>query len=304
MSVQIVFQQMIVIVVLVCLGMGLYKKNYIDDAMSAKLSSIVVDVCNPLLCISCSLDTEIAASHRDIAIAVGIAAAVYLVLIIGGMLIPKLCRIGRGDRKFYHVMLVYANTGFIGIPVARAVLPPEAMVYIVIFNIMFSVFFYTHGVFVMKSKAENSGFKLSPGIVCSLLTILIFWLDISLPGIVADCVSYIGNATTFLSMTLLGCSFAAASAKTMFSEWKMYLFTLIKMLLVPLGFGCVMSLLGVDRLMLEAFVLMLAMPVANLPLMQAKKNHEDTEVLTRGILLTTLFMPVTLTVVSFVLTKI
>lgn len=309
MNAQIVFQQMIVIVALVCLGIWMYKRNYINDELSGKLSTIVVDVCNPLLCISCALDAEVTASHRDIALAIGIAAVVYLALIVGGFLIPKICRTKQEEQKFYHMMLVYANTGFIGIPVARAVLPPESMVYIIIFNIMFSVFFYSHGVFVMKSghPADQAYTKsglavvLSPGIICSLLTILIFWFDISLPGIVANCILYIGNATTFLSMSLLGCSFATASMKVLFSNPRMYRFVLIKMLLIPLGFGYLMSLLGVNEEMIQAFVLMLAMPVANMPLMLAKKNGEDTGVLPQGILLTTLFTPVTLTVVSFVL---
>ena len=304
MNVQVVFQQMIVIVALVCVGIGLYKKKYIDDAMTEKLSSIVVNVCNPLMCLSCGLETGITASHRNIAEAIGIAVIVYALLIAGGFLIPKLCRIKRGEQKFYNMMLVYANTGFIGIPVAKAVLPPEAMVYVIIFNILFSVFVYTHGMFVMKGGEGNSHFKVSFGMICSFLTILIFWFGISLPEMVADCIMYIGDATTFLSMTLLGCSFAAASIKTLFSNPKMYLFALIKMLLVPLGIGYVLSLFSVEAKMLQAFVLMLSMPAANMPLMIAKQHKEDTKILTEGILLTTLFTPVTLTIVSFVITKI
>lgn len=50
MNVQVVFQQMFVIVALVCLGIWMYKKQYISDEMTEKLSSIVVDVCNPMLC--------------------------------------------------------------------------------------------------------------------------------------------------------------------------------------------------------------------------------------------------------------
>ncbi|MGN0414802.1 MAG: AEC family transporter [Agathobacter sp.] len=190
MNVQVVFQQMLVIVALVCLGMWMYKKNYISDEMTGKLSSIVVDVCNPMLCISCGLSAGEAASRRNIAMGMLLGILMYLLTIILGFLIPKLCRIKRDQQKFYNMMLVYANTGFIGIPVAKAILPAEAMV--------------------------------------------IFWFHLSLPQMAADCIAYIGNATTFLSMSLLGCSFAVTSIHDLFSNRDLYLFSVIKMLLILL----------------------------------------------------------------------
>lgn len=309
MNVQVVFQQMLVIVALVCLGIWMYKKQYISDEMTGKLSSIVVDVCNPMLCISCGLSAGEATSRRNIAVGMLTGAIIYLLTVILGFLVPKLCRIKRDQQKFYNMMLVYANTGFIGIPVAKAVLPAEAMVYVVIVNILFSVLVYTHGVMVMRAGKKETGqkegprFKITFGLLCSIFTIVIFWFHFSLPQMATDCTAYIGNATTFLSMSLLGCSFAAISLKALFANRDLYLFSVIKMLLIPLGIGYLMKIFGVDERMLEAFVLMLAMPAANLPLMMAKKNGEDTQILTRGILLTTMLTPVTLTLVTFLISR-
>ena len=206
-------------------------------------------------------------------------------------------------------MLVYANTGFIGIPVAKAVLPAEAMVYVVIVNILFSVLVYTHGMIVMRAERKSEEqdkvqhFKITFGLICSIVTLIIFWCHLSHPQMVEDCINYIGNATTFLSMSLLGCSFAAVSFRELFANRDMYLFSVIKMLLIPLAAGYLLKLFGIDVWMREAFVLMLAMPAANMPLMMAKKEGEDTEILTQGILLTTLLTPLTLIVVTFVLSK-
>ena len=299
MNVQVVFQQMMVIVALVCLGIWMYKRKYISDEMTEKLSSIVVDVCNPMLCISCALTAGEAASRRNIAIGMLGGAIIYLATVVLGFLIPKLCRIKREQQKFYHMMIVYANTGFIGIPVAKAILPAEAMVYVVIVNILFSLLVYTHGIALMGAGSNNP--KVSFGLLCSILTIVIFWFHISLPRMAADCITYIGNATTFLSMSLLGCSFAVISFKVLFANRDMYLFSVIKMLLIPLAGGYLMKFLGVDEWMRNAFVLMLAMPAANMPLMMAKRNGEDTEILTQGILLTTMLTPVTLTIVTYII---
>ena len=53
--------------------------------------------------------------------------------------------------------------------------------------------------------------------------------------------------------------------------------------------------------MVQAFVLHVAMPAGNIPLMLAKQVGEDTEVLTQGILLTTIVTPLSLLLVTLVL---
>ena len=300
MSLEIVFAQMIVIVILVCVGIGLYKRKYIDETMSEKLSAIVVDVCNPVLCLSCGLEAKGAAGHKEIAFAFMAAFLVYAFLLVSGFFVPKICGISRENQKYYNMMMVYGNIGFIGIPVAKAVLPPEAMIYVIILNIMYSVIFYTHGIWLMGAKKE-AHFRLQPGLVCSVLTIIIFWFELSFPDIVTQSITYIGNATTFLSMTLLGCSFAAVSAKVFKGNWKTYLFIILKMLAIPVVLGYLLSLLKVNEHMVQAFVLLVAMPAGNMPLMLAKQVGEDTEVLTQGILLTTIVTPLSLLLVTLVL---
>ena len=300
MSLEIVFAQMIVIVILVCVGIGLYKRKYIDETMSEKLSAIVVDVCNPVLCLSCGLEAKGAAGHKEIAFAFMAAFLVYAFLLVSGFFVPKICGISRENQKYYNMMMVYGNIGFIGIPVAKAVLPPEAMIYVIILNIMYSVIFYTHGIWLMGAKKE-AHFRLQPGLVCSVLTIIIFWFELSFPDIVTQSITYIGNATTFLSMTLLGCSFAAVSSKVFKDNWKTYLFIILKMLAIPVVLGYLLSILKVNEHMVQAFVLLVAMPAGNMPLMLAKQVGEDTEVLTQGILLTTIVTPLSLLLVTLVL---
>ena len=93
MSLEIVFAQMIVIVILVCVGIGLNKKKYIDETMSEKLSAIVVDVCNPVLCLSCGLEAKGTAGHKEIAFAFMAAFLVYVFLLVSGFFVPKICGI-------------------------------------------------------------------------------------------------------------------------------------------------------------------------------------------------------------------
>lgn len=299
MSTLIILQQMAVIAILVGVGIMLYKRGMVDDATSKRLSAIVIDVCNPALVMSCVLTGDIKATHKELLTAVGVAVVIYGLLCVLGILIPKLIRVPAIEQKYYNLMTVYTNVGFIGIPVGKAVLSDTGMLYVIVFNVMFCLFFYTHGIQVLGGKKEKIKLSklLSPGTIMSLLTLVVFWFDISLPDVLGNSIVYLGNATVFLSMSLLGISLAKAAFKEALKEKSIWPYILVRMLLLPILLAYVLRALHFSEDMVQAFCLMVSMPVANLPLIQAEKTGENTQILSRGIMVTTVVSFVTITIV-------
>ncbi len=146
-----------VIFILVAIGILLQKRGIVDNITSKKLSAIVVDVCNPALILASILSGNITATHKDLIIAAGLGAAFYVFLVALGFVIPLLLKVKPDKRKFYNLMTVYTNTGFLGIPVAKAVLPPNALIYVIVINIFYSLLFYTHGLMILgKGKTADT----------------------------------------------------------------------------------------------------------------------------------------------------
>lgn len=303
MNALIILQQMAVIAILVLVGVYLQKKDIIDEHTSKKLSVIVMDVVNPALIMSCVLSGDITATHKDLISAIGVGVVLYAFLCVLGFVIPVILPIQKEQRKFYNMMTVYTNVGFIGIPVAKAVLSDSAMLYVIICNVMYCLLFYTHGVTVLGGKKEKIDVKkiFSPGTVMSLLTLLIFWFHISLPAVISNSIIYLGNATVFLSMSLLGVSIAKSSLKNGLKNKSIWIYIAIRMLAVPILLVLILKALHYPEEMVQAFCLMAAMPVANLPLIQAEKIGEDTELLSNGIMVTTVLCFVTITFLMSVL---
>lgn len=156
MEIVIILKNMSVILLMAFMGYVLYKKGILEENTNKKLSTLVVDLCNPALSIACIIEDKISATHQEILQAVGISIAIYGILILLGSILPKLLKIEKGEEKFYHMMTVYTNVGFIGLPLARAMLHGDAMLYVIIFNVLYSLFFYTHGYFVMGKKKEKA----------------------------------------------------------------------------------------------------------------------------------------------------
>lgn len=296
MSISIILQQMGVICILVLIGVYLYNKKIIDGSNSQKLSAIVVDVCNPALIMASILSGNITATRSDLITAIYLGAAFYLLLVILGFVIPRVLKSEPVNRKFYNLITVYTNTGFLGIPIAKAILPDNAIIYVIVINVFYSLLFYTHGMAVLHSGIDkNTGIKrknpllsiLNPGTVMAILSLVVFWFDLTPPPIIANTIQYIGNATVFLSMALLGVSIARSSFFKSFKNIKIWFYIVLRMIIVPVAIVLVMKLLSFDNDAILALCLMAAVPAGSLPMIQAEKMGLDTELLSSSIAMTT-----------------
>ena len=297
MSTSIVLQQMGVITILVGIGIFLYKRGVVDDHTSQRMSTIVMDVCNPALILASLLSGNVTATHHDLIVAIVLGASFYIGLVILGFIFPKLIR-GGEDSRFYTMMTVYTNVGFIGIPVARAILPENAILYVIICNVMYSLLFYTHGIIVMSNGKEKLNLKkiLSPGTIMAVVSLVIFWFNINLPPIIANSISYLGNATVFLSMTLLGVGIARSNITSGIKNPRIWIYIIVRMIAVPVALFFALKMAGFSSITIMGLCLMAAMPIGNLPLIQCEKMGEDTELLSGAIAISTLASIFTITI--------
>ena len=304
MSATIVLQQMGVIIILVTIGIYLHKKQIIDGNVSQKISAIVMDVCNPALILASILSGNVDVDHGDLLLAIELGVIFYLGLVFLGLILPMILRVDKDKRRFYNLMTVYTNVGFIGIPVARAILPENAIIYVIVCNVMYSLLFYTHGITVLSNGREKMSLKkvLSPGTIMAVLALVVCWFKITPPPLISNSISYVGNATVFLSMALLGVSIARSDVKKGFKEIRIWFYILLRMVLLPTAMFLVIRRVSGNEIMALGFSLMAMMPVGNLPLIQSEKMGEDTELLSNAITVTTIVSMFTITLLMMLFT--
>lgn len=304
MSATVILQQMGVITILVAIGIYLYKKDVVDQNFSRKLSVIIMDICNPALILASILSGNITATHQDLITALILGASFYIGLVLLGFLFPFLLKVKRDERRFYNLMTVYTNVGFIGIPVARAILPENAILYVIVCNVMYSLLFYTHGIVVLSNGKEKMsiGKIFSPGTIMAVLALVVFWFDITPPLILSNSISYIGNATVFLSMTLLGVNIARSDITKGLKNQRIWIYIAVRMVLLPVALFFVLKALGSTPVTILGLCLMALMPIGNLPLIQAEKTGEDTSLLSSAIAITTIVSIFTITILMTLFT--
>ncbi len=310
MSILVVLQQMVIIFILIGVGMLLYRRNMLSEATSKQISGIIINVTNPALLICSAFEDGPKVSLGGLSIALAAYASVFVILIALSFLIPYILGVPKKLHYAYQMLTIFGNVGFIGIPLASAVLGSESLIFVSIFNLLFNLLIYTLGMSMLEKAAslQAAEGEISPagrhtsgrlqklvnaGTISAAVTILCYLGDFHVPVILSSTLTYMGRATTLLSMLVLGVSVAQMAPKDILSHPKLYVFTLLRQILVPIG--CVLLMRGLidNKLILNTMLLMVAVPAANMPLMFAKQMDMETESISQGIILTTVLSLVT-----------
>lgn len=312
---------MVIIFILIGVGLLLYKKEMLSENTGRQISGLIVNVTNPALLICSAFREGPRVSLQELGMALGIYLVVYILLIIAGLLIPRILRVPNMYHYSYQMLTVFGNVGFIGIPLASAVLGAESLIFVSIYNLIFNILIYTFGITLLQ-KAEarqlaagssttqrpGSGITtplwkklVNAGTVSAAATIIFYLGDFHVPALVSSTLNYMGQATTLLSMLVLGISLAQMKPKDIFSHPKLYGFTLLRQILVPIGCILILRPFIQNPLILNTMALMLAVPAANMPLMLSKQLQVETDTISQGIILTTILSLGTIPVVSLFL---
>lgn len=307
MDIMVVVNQMIQLFLIMGLGYFMMKKKILNYEVNKKLNYIILSITTPCLIIS-SVCGENDASKDVVLYVLLVAIVVYLLLPVLSFLLVKIMRIKKSQQGLFMFMTIFSNTGFMGFPVMKSIFGNTAVFYTAIFNMLFNLEVYTLGV-VLMNYGKNDRVKLdpknllSPGVVTSILAIIIYFLEIPLPTVLLSSCESVGNMTTPLAMMLIGASLANIRLKDIFNDFIVYPYTLIKQILIPIIAFPIICYFIKDFLIQGVTLLNIAMPVGNSAVLFATEYDGDVPLAAKTVFLTTLFsvlsIPLIVSLLSF-----
>lgn len=141
---------------------------------------------------------------------------------------------------------------------------------------------------------------INPGTVSAVLAILIFVFHPNIPQGAVTFFDYVGNAVIPFSMIIIGISIAQMPWKEIFGHVKLYIFSAIKLLVIPILCAILLRPLKRDTMLFVIFILMLAMPSGSIIAMIVREyggKTEEEDICSKGVLMTTLFSIITIPIV-------
>ena len=162
------------------------------------------------------------------------------------------------ERDVYEYSLVVPNCGYMGYPMAEAVLGGVGLLNAMMFCLPLSIYIYTVG----YSKLTKSGLSLkklfNPAIIALILGAVAGFFEIPTPSVVSSIMSKAGACMGPVSMLLAGIVVSEFNFKELLSEKKIYIVIALRLFIVPVIIGLVVS--PFSRIAAEIAVLIYAMP--------------------------------------------
>ena len=290
MTIITVFFQMLCLLIMIGAGYFMTKKGMLDAHTNNQMSKMIVNVFNPMLILSSAGSSEWLIPLGTMGLVGLIAVAMFAILIAAGMILSPLFDKRPEQRKIFQMMFVFSNLGFIGIPVVSSILGAEYVVYVTEFLVIYTIVFYTYGVALMDGKFSLSSLKtmVNPGMISGVAALLVIILKIEFPGFITTAVTYLGNVTSPMALVAVGFALANTDPKQIFGQPGLYVFSVVKLLILPLLMLPLLRLATRDPGLTSVCMVMFGMPIGNMPLILGNQKGIDGSTCSAAIILTTI----------------
>lgn len=290
MDIQVIINQMVILFLVMIVGYIANKVKILDKELNQKLSSLVLNITSPAL-ILYSVSEPVEGDLNTVLQIFLLSVAVYVVLPFIGIFFGRILRVAKEDRNLYQFMTIFSNIGFMGYPVIQAIFGKEALFFASICNLVFNILCYSYGVFLISGAGKVSfDYKklINPGIIFSIIAVVIYLTKWQMPVIIGETSDLVGSITTPLAMMIIGSSLAEIPIKEVISDIRIYIYTIIKQIIMPILFWWVLKFIVHDAVILGVLVVLIAMPVGTIAIMFCNQFGGNTSLASKSIFITTL----------------
>lgn len=119
-----------------------------------------------------------------------------------------------------------------------------------------------------------------------------------MPAFVSSSVSYLSGLTAPLSMMVIGQSMIHIKFRELFTDVRLLVFSLIKLIIIPIAGILILRLFIHDEIILGVSMIMLATPVGSMTAMLAQQYDGDYALASKAVALTTIISVGTIPLVS------
>ena len=215
--------------------------------------------------------------------------------------------------RAYRVMVLtstFGNVGFFGVPILQVIfsditISATAIAYSAVYIVSMNLMFWTIGAYTLTGDKKYISIKkalLNPQIITMIVALPLFFGKVTM-GLIesspvpqfAKIINYLADMTAPMCMLILGMRFALAPLKELFTDWKTYVSSFIKLIIFPIVVWAILLPSPFeDSLMKSVLIILSAMPSASFNLNLAELFDADQKSAANAILLSTLFSIITI----------
>lgn len=201
MLIMILLRQIVIMALLAAVGVYLSRKGFLSAQGTKDLGAILLRVIIPCVIVR-SYITEFSKERlAELALSAGLALTGFILAMgIAYLVYGK-------RRRLENFAAAFCNAGFIGIPLAQAIIGQQGVFYIAASVALLNLFQWTYGVYIMADRRDAISVKTiakNPVVIAIVIGVALFVSQIPVPAIIQSTLGYIADMNTPIAMILMG----------------------------------------------------------------------------------------------------
>ena len=254
-----IFKQVFILFTFALAGFFLSKKKLVNHSHTPLLSVFLVNIflpCNIFRTFAVNFNRSYIKANYHIIIT---SVTVICILAVAMHFFSRLFDKRDYQRRICEYSLVVPNFGYMGYALAESILGTTGLLNTMMFGFPVSFYTYTVG-FCSLTKRELSFKKLLNPVIIAIISGMIIGLSgIHLPELFTDVLSKSASCMAPVSMLLTGIVVSEFDFKSLLKMKKVYVITILRLVVIPVTTGFLLSLFC-SRIIVQTAVVLYAMP--------------------------------------------
>ncbi len=299
----VILTQVLILFIILFVGFLAGRSGIIDSIASKKLSELLMYVTAPMLVLN-GFFIEFTKERLIMLLwLIGFSIIMFALTIFLAKLIYM--KFPDNVNPVLQFTAIFSNCGYMGIPMMKALYGEEGVFYGSFYLVIFNILLWSYGFVLFGGKGSKwqvtKKILTNPTFIAVYIGLVVFFLGIKLPKAVTGAVSAMGDMTMPLSMLIIGAVMSTVRFDKIFTDWRAYLSSFVRLVLMPLAAVLLAKLLRVPELPAAIVVTALTMPSAAATTIFAEMYDKDSAFASKCVSISTLFSIVTAPLILFLL---
>lgn len=304
-----IFTSVLILFLLIVPGILLRKAKLASDTLPGGLSNVILYVAQPALIVVSFIrpyDGEVMKTALGVLVFSFVMHAVFFGL---SMLFFK--KAEEQKKRVYRFGCIFANSGYMGIPLIIALFGSDAAIYPTFYIIGFNFFCWSLGALIYtgdRSYISPRKMFLNPATIPTYIGLVFFLLPIDkyVPSFIVEPLDMLRNIVAPVSMMIVGLRLADMKLKGAFKDANLFLALAVKLVLFPVvawGIVKLVSITGIysNDMTMAIVLISAACPCATITSMFAEKFNGDSITASKFVSLSTVLSIITIPLVTLLL---
>lgn len=292
-NVFVVGSYVLILFILIGVGFVCNRAKILSRNTVKELTNFVLYIVTPCVIINSYMREFDKAMLGGLLITFAVAFCSFLLnIVISNILVKDK---DKAREKTLRFGAIFSNCGYMSLPLQSVLLGDEGVFYGATYIVVFQIVVWTYGVILMSGSVKNVSLKkiiLNPGIIGTLIGLVIFVFSLSVPNVIAQPIKYLAALNTPIPMMIVG--FHLAGAKLSLKGASAYISIILRLVVLPMILLGGLYIFKVQGTVFLACIIAASAPSAANTTMFSEKFDADTPLSATVVSFTTLLSIITM----------